>query len=213
MRWVYWQGLCWYTSWLAGKGCMDDGCPPRPWMPSMPLESCFRWRGVAWFRVELFQVVRSTLHTSVESTPGGTMNRFSNTGIVLTLLLWAPLLKAGSIDGFVRNADASAPMEGAQVFAYSMTAPGAPFTATADALGAYSVVVPDGSYAVIAQSAGFDPELFQELPCCANPELATPVLVNNATVGGIDFTLATSATISGRITRLDNGNALAGTVV
>lgn len=141
------------------------------------------------------------------------MNRFSNTGIVLTLLLWAPLLKAGSIDGFVRNADASAPMEGAQVFAYSMTAPGAPFTATAGALGAYSVVVPDGSYAVIAQSAGFDPELFQELPCCANPELATPVLVNNATVGGIDFTLATSATISGRITRLDNGNALAGTVV
>lgn len=141
------------------------------------------------------------------------MNRVSTPSLALALLLCAPMLHAGSINGLVRNADASAPIEGAQILAYGLTAPGAPFTATTDALGMYSIVVPNGSLAVIAQSAGFDPELFQELPCCANPESATPVVVNDATVSGVGFTLATSATISGRITRFDNGDALDGIAI
>jgi len=133
-----------------------------------------------------------------------------------SLLFFSGMLCAGtpgSISGTVRNADASAPIESAQVSAFSLSTPGNPFQTQTDAAGNYTMPVADGTYAVVASKAGLEPELYLEQPCCNDPGLATPVVISGNSASGIDFTLSAGSQISGRVTRFDNGAALAGMTV
>lgn len=138
------------------------------------------------------------------------------TVVATSLLLFSGMLCAGttgSISGTVRTADASAPIESAQVFALSSSAPGTQFQTQTDAAGNYAMPVADGTYAVVASKTGLEPELYLEQPCCNDPGLATPVVVSGNTASGIDFTLSAGSQITGRVTRFDNATALAGVSV
>ncbi len=123
------------------------------------------------------------------------------------------LSPGGTIAGTVTNAAGGAPIPDVFVGIFRInTVPGPTFGllesiggTNSNAFGAYSVVVPAGTYFALVQQSGFASQIYYGLPC---PNFAcfvqngTPINVTTgATTGNIDFALvAGSGSISGTVT-------------
>jgi len=122
------------------------------------------------------------------------------------------LVEAGSISGTVINALSGLPVAGLYVRVHD--ASGAYLShGTTDSQGRYKVTGLDaGSHFVLASASGFEPQLWNGIPCPSpcTVTAGTPVPVAlSATTSGIDFALAPYGSITGKITDAATGQPLA----
>jgi len=125
----------------------------------------------------------------------------------------------GGISGSVTNADTAAGISGVTVYVYN-SAGSLAKTATTVAGGTYSAKeLAAGTYYVKTYNTlDYVDELYNNIPClglaCSNPTSGTPVAVSSgATTTGIDFALAPSGAIAGKVSDSVSGAALAGVSV
>lgn len=121
------------------------------------------------------------------------------------------LTPLGDISGTVTDAATGTPIAGAIV--YVRTDYSFELSATTDSAGHYRVkAVPSGTALVLAQDGAFRDELYDNVPCedfSCSMSAGTPVAVAAGTsTTGIDFALNRLGTISGRVTRVADGQPL-----
>jgi 5-hydroxyisourate hydrolase-like protein (transthyretin family) len=124
----------------------------------------------------------------------------------------AALQRGGRIAGNVRDADSGAPLGSIVVAAYNASGTVRTFTTT-DANGAYTLVVPPGSYKVGAYDANivYAPRFHSGQPAFAYG--TTTTVASGATVAPIDFLLRRGGHLSGRVTDRATGAPIAGITV
>ncbi len=129
------------------------------------------------------------------------------------------LLPQGSIAGTVEDQLTGDPISGIRVEVYSSSGSFVS-SRTTDSSGNYTVDgLEPGSYRVrtdVFFDTNYFDELYEEIPCASGCDVrnGTPVVVALATqTAGIDFTLESGGSISGRVTRASNGSSVSADVL
>lgn len=114
----------------------------------------------------------------------------------------------GAISGLVVAATDSAPLPGALVRAYSPHVPQMCHCAVADKNGRYVIgTLPAGSYVVEASAAGYRTEFYADAGTIREATLVEVVEADTTT--GVDFYLASSSAITGRVVDAATGAPIA----
>lgn len=120
----------------------------------------------------------------------------------------------GRVTGRVRAGVDSSPLEGVQV-AFFNEAGGLISTSTTDVAGRYTATGLHGPvFAIASSSGGYQPQLYNALPCPAatcDPTVGTPIPSSvGSTVGNVDFALSAPGAIAGTVVRSFDGSPIPG---
>jgi hypothetical protein len=150
------------------------------------------------------------VNCSVLTTGGGTLVTVSNGGTTTDIDF--TLQRGGVITGTITNATGGAPLAniGAQIINSAGVSLGA-FNTNASGVFTSAGLPADTYYVRTANNLGYINQQWQNLTCpqsgCAGTA-GTPVVVNAATVSGIDFALTLGGRISGQVTDASNSQGL-----
>jgi len=108
------------------------------------------------------------------------------------------LSPGATISGLVSRENDNAPIAGVHVAAILVVRPDLKHNAVTDEKGNYTIhSLPPGTYAVVAEAAGYKGEFYKEKRDLFSADHIT--LQEEQTVGEVNFTLATGAAISGKV--------------